>query len=81
MSSGFGNHGTTGRCWFIWKDLANCMRVHSDKLERARKCVDFEDDYQECLSQEKEYDRVSVIGEQLRQNKKKGIAPPKSQPS
>lgn len=45
MASGFGAFGGTGRCYEIWSDLVKCQQRTSIPLE----CIDYRDDYIECL--------------------------------
>lgn len=50
MASGFGAFGGVGRCYEIWSDLVKCQQRTPISLE----CIDFRDDYIECLHGKKE---------------------------
>lgn len=50
MASGYGAFGGVGRCYPIWRDLVHCVKAH----QVAAECVEFRDDYLECLHHAKE---------------------------
>ncbi len=51
MASGYpARGGVVGRCYFIFQDFLECM----DNAPDRRQCVDFRDDYMECLHHQKE---------------------------
>ena len=58
MASGYpARSGVTGRCYFIFQDFKECMDNTSD----PRKCIDFRDDYLECLHHQKEFARRLIV--------------------
>ncbi|MCO5564215.1 hypothetical protein L7F22_017873 [Adiantum nelumboides] len=50
MASGWGIHGTKGRCYDLWMDFSDCMSNCTTPSE----CFPLRDDYFECLHHRKE---------------------------
>ena len=58
MASGYGVHGTVGRCYPIFRDMTLCVASTED----PKQCIDLRDDYFECLHHRKEVRHPSAHG-------------------
>mmetsp|Transcript_11869 Transcript_11869/g.15531 ORF Transcript_11869/g.15531 Transcript_11869/m.15531 type:complete len:80 (-) Transcript_11869:178-417(-) len=64
MASGWGVKGSVGRCYPFWTAFTECL----EKAETRTACLDFRDDYLECLHHKKEGARmVAIEAEIIRQ--------------
>ncbi|KAM7458486.1 hypothetical protein BLSTO_00752 [Blastocystis sp. subtype 1] len=66
MSSGYGSHGTEGRCYQFWMNFEKCM-VNTDN---PYKCDLLKEDYIECLHHRKEKDRSNMVEVENRRQEK-----------
>eukprot|EP00884_Botryococcus_braunii_P022576 jgi/Botrbrau1/9001/Bobra.0148s0104.1 len=68
MASGFGNKGSTGRCYYFWLDFRECMSTTDD----PKKCAWKREDYLECLHHRKEFTRRNMIYREYLRQKREG---------
>ncbi|MCO5598948.1 hypothetical protein L7F22_053047 [Adiantum nelumboides] len=66
MASGWGIHGTKGRCYDLRMDFSNCMSNCTTPCE----CFPLGDHYFECLHHRKEFARLYAIS---KEKKRQGL--------
>lgn len=62
MASGVGITGAPGRCYSLWVDFTKCLETAQVPID----CLDFREDYIECLHHRKEHARQRKIADEVR---------------
>eukprot|EP00640_Fibrocapsa_japonica_P000335 CAMPEP_0113934514 /NCGR_PEP_ID=MMETSP1339-20121228/1840_1 /TAXON_ID=94617 /ORGANISM="Fibrocapsa japonica" /LENGTH=91 /DNA_ID=CAMNT_0000936357 /DNA_START=52 /DNA_END=327 /DNA_ORIENTATION=+ /assembly_acc=CAM_ASM_000762 len=57
MASGFGLKGNVGRCYPLFRAFTDC----AEKAEKLVDCLDYRDDYMECLHPRREDLHLSKV--------------------
>eukprot|EP00695_Tsukubamonas_globosa_P003155 TRINITY_DN492_c0_g1_i2.p1 TRINITY_DN492_c0_g1~~TRINITY_DN492_c0_g1_i2.p1 ORF type:complete len:74 (+),score=17.08 TRINITY_DN492_c0_g1_i2:120-341(+) len=66
MSSGYGSHGTKGRCYDFWVDFKKCAQTEGSDLKL---CAQLREDYWECLHHKKQAKRLYQLEQEMKNQK------------